>query len=117
MWPFAKTTLDDPPEINSATPAESLADRAEVARRRVTEVHDALTQIDHEFRIFKTRHSVTASKFGILLRCQSSFAERPVIERQWKEMLKRRDAAVASWHTALREWSALKEQASKEHAA
>jgi hypothetical protein len=114
-WFSKHEVIDAKPPETSATPAESIADRAEVARRHVTAIHDQLTQIDHEFRTFKTRHSITASKFGILLGCQCSFAERPKIEAQWKEMLRRRDKTVAAWHEALREWSTLKEQAKENY--
>jgi hypothetical protein len=110
MWFSRKTApVLDAPTL-SATASEPEPDRVEEARRRVTQVHDELNAIDHEFRRFKNLHKVTASKFGVLLRVECSFVERAAIEREWKEMLKRRDATVAAWHEALRDWSSAKGQ-------
>jgi hypothetical protein len=113
MWFQRKTaTLDAPvPPDDSATPAEPVPDRAEVARRRVTTLHDELTALDNELRTFKMRHKVTASKFGVLLRIECTFEERPAIEREWRALLQRRDRAVAGWHEALHTWSDAKEAA------
>jgi hypothetical protein len=104
MW-FSEKLVETMPE------PEPVIDRLEVARHRVSRLHDELTALDHEFRTFKTKHNITASKFGVLLRVQCSFEERPRIEAAWRDMLKCRDKAVSAWHEALHAWATEKERA------
>jgi hypothetical protein len=116
MWPFAKTTLDDPPEINSATPAESAADREAAALEAVRQLKAQLGELDSAILHFKSRYKVRTDRFSRLLSIEcpgvNGFEK---VQSEWRVLLRQRDSLVPRWHAALKTLAEAK-QAAKEKA-
>jgi hypothetical protein len=116
MWPFAKTTLDDPPEINSATPAESAADREAAALEAVRQLKEQLAELDSAILHFKSLYKVRTDRFSRLLSIEcpgvNGFEK---VQTEWRVLLRRRDSLVPRWHNALKNLAEAK-QAAKETA-
>jgi hypothetical protein len=107
MWPFAKIETVEEPPAPVDPEAESLA--------LVRTSKAVLDTIDADMLAFRTRFKVRTDKFGRLLAIESAtLTGRAKIEAEWQGLLRRRDKAVAEWHSALHEWVGAKEARERE---
>jgi hypothetical protein len=114
MWPFAKTTLDTPPELASADPAESAADREQAALEAVRQLKAELSELDRAILHFKGAYKVRTDRFSRLLSIEcpgvNGFEK---VQTEWRVLLRNRDSLVPRWHAALKHLAEAK-QAAKE---
>jgi hypothetical protein len=100
-WFSKSATVDEP--------APAPVDRHAEAQARIREIKSELAQINGEMLAFKTKNEIVTDSFGRLLRVScKTIGGRAEIESQWRALLRRRDAVMARWDAALREWSALR---------
>ncbi len=107
MWPFAEEKLAEP------EPAQ--IDYEAACMERVRAAKAELDTIDSAMLAFRTRFKVRTDKFGRLLAIESAtLTGRAKIEAEWQGLLRRRDKAVAEWHSALHEWVGAKDARERE---
>jgi len=87
-------------------------DREAEARARVQALKPQLAELDDEMLAFKSKFKVRTDRFSRLLGVECPGIDGyPVVETQWRTLLKKRDALVAQWHQALKAWSEAKTEA------
>jgi len=105
VWPFTESQ-----EISEPTIAPPI-DRVQETQRRVRALKNELDLLDAEMLKFKTENRITTDRFSRLLGVNcNEITGRAAIEREWRVLLRRRDALVSAWHRALFEWSQAKER-------
>src|SRR6266487_1172178 len=102
MWPFEQSVTVAEPAPLTDHEAECLA--------RVRTSKAVLDEIDSTMLTFRTRYTIRTDRFGRLLAVESpTLTGRAAIEAEWQGLLRRRDKAVAEWHSALHAWVGAKE--------
>ncbi len=107
MWPFEQSVTVAEPAPPTDHEAECLA--------RVRTSKAVLDEIDSAMLAFRTRYKIRTDRFGRLLAIESpTLGGRAKIESEWQVLLRRRDKAVAEWHSALHEWVGAKDARERE---
>jgi hypothetical protein len=111
MWFQRKTaTVDAPPEIISATPAEP--DRVEAARLKMAEAEAALGRACKEKRFFREMHGIRMVYPEVFYGCRHQSSRLIDVAREgWLWHVQNVGRLLAKFNAATAEWAAAKEAA------